>query len=508
VRLEPDPALTEAAGRFVEAVATAMDDIATQVSNVRADKLRDDVMMEAFNLSAAFIDSDGLETDDELWAFIHAFAPHYGGSLLHATPRDVRSSGMITGKRTLLEQPTPLLEILLEVDARLGTRHAHTYYDHALEIAHTIASLDAHVSRTELLAIERYRTMLLHAIERSRPPAGNEGNPPSAPTHPAPGPAAGPSGDGSGAATPAATATVGGQLGSDGAPPPMPPARPLDELLAELDDLVGLAEVKQEVKLVANLLQVQKLRRERNLATLDTTRHLVFVGNPGTGKTTVARLVAEIYRTLGVVARGHLVETDRSGLVAGYVGQTATKVMAVFDEADGGVLLIDEAYALVRGGDNDFGREAIDTIVKAMEDRRDSVVVIVAGYPDEMDGFMDANPGLRSRFPKTIEFPDYTTDELVGIFDSIAEGAHYRVTDATRTRVHTWLGAFPRGKGFGNGRLARNLFEDAVARHATRVVTLTDPTDDQLVTLEESDIPEPGDGPAHRASPSELPAPT
>jgi SpoVK/Ycf46/Vps4 family AAA+-type ATPase len=215
----------------------------------------------------------------------------------------------------------------------------------------------------------------------------------------------------------------------------------------------------------------------------------VFTGNPGTGKTTVARLLAQLYSSLGVVPKGHLVESDRSQLVAGYVGQTAVQVRKVFDEADGGILLIDEAYALARGGEGDFGKEAIDTIVKLVEDRRDSIIVIVAGYPEEMTEFVDSNPGLRSRFPKTIHFADYTTDELVGIFETLAREQQYTPEPATVTKVRAWLDAQPRIKGFGNGRLARNLFEAAVTRQAERLVAVTAPTDEQLCTLTEADVP-------------------
>jgi SpoVK/Ycf46/Vps4 family AAA+-type ATPase len=269
----------------------------------------------------------------------------------------------------------------------------------------------------------------------------------------------------------------------------LPPPRPLDELLAELDALVGLDGVKREVHLVTNLLRVQQIRRERDLPVIDQSRHLIFTGNPGTGKTTVARLLAQIYRTLGVVERGHLVETDRAGLVAGFVGQTAGRVVAAFDRAEGGVLLIDEAYSLARGGESDFGREAIDTVVKLVEDRRDRLVVILAGYPDEMDALVAANPGMKSRFPKTIHFADYDDDELLAIVDAIGAKGRYTLDDGGRAAVRRWLAAQPRGHGFGNGRLARNLFEAAVANQATRLVALDHPSDEQLITLTAADIP-------------------
>jgi SpoVK/Ycf46/Vps4 family AAA+-type ATPase len=299
--------------------------------------------------------------------------------------------------------------------------------------------------------------------------------------------------------TAGATATAGAAATTTAAAEA--PPRPLDDLLAELDDLVGMKEVKDEIKLVTNVIRVQQLRRDRGLKALEQSHHLIFTGNPGTGKTTVARLLAQIYRTLGVVARGQLVETDRAGLVAGYVGQTAPKVVSAFDRAEEGVLLIDEAYALIREANDAFGQEAIDTIVKLMEDRRDRVVVVAAGYPDEMADFVGSNPGLESRFPKTIHFPDYSTDELVAIFSHLCEDSTYTCPAPTLDAVRAWFDAHPRTKGFGNGRLARNLFEEAVSTQATRVVAIADPTDDDLVTLLPADIP------GHLADPPPAAAP-
>jgi SpoVK/Ycf46/Vps4 family AAA+-type ATPase len=262
----------------------------------------------------------------------------------------------------------------------------------------------------------------------------------------------------------------------------------LEELLAELDGLVGLAAVKAEVRLVANLIAVQNLRREHKLPVVEQSRHLVFTGNPGTGKTTVARLLAQIYRTLGVVERAHVVETDRAGLVSGFVGQTALKTTEVFTKALGAVLLVDEAYALARGNENDFGQEAIDTLVKLVEDHRDDIVVIAAGYPEEMAEFIGSNPGLSSRFPKTIYFPDYTNEELVAIFTSLCDRNAYSVGPEAEAAVRTWFTAQPRDKGFGTGRLARNLFESAITRQASRIVSVKNPSDEQLCGLEPGDI--------------------
>ncbi len=228
---------------------------------------------------------------------------------------------------------------------------------------------------------------------------------------------------------------------------------------------------------------MQKLRAEHDLPVIETSRHLVFVGNPGTGKTTVARLLSQLYRSLEVVTKGHLVETDRADLVAGFVGQTATKTQAVLTSAFGGTLLIDEAYSLARGGENDFGREAIDTLVKFMEDHRDDLAVVVAGYPAEMHELIETNPGLDSRFARTLDFPDYTTDELIAIFELIAGSKRYDLDDAARERLTEVIEAEPRGRGFGNARFTRNVFEQAVSMQATRLAEVEHPTVAELTTL-------------------------
>ena len=438
------------------------------LSGKPADTFLADAANEVANIVGGLISADGRSTDGELAGYIDVIGPLLSPPL-HTTTVAARDLRLFNGMTERLGRPSVMFDLLAKADAQHGTRRSHVYYELALRVAHVTAALDLVPSASELEAIDGFRTAMLQHLDTvgvSRP-----GQP--AATRPLPT-----------ATTPAAAVPVVPAPSTE-APPPR---RSITELLAELDALVGLANVKAEVRRLTSMLQVQQVRAERGMPVIETSHHLVFTGNPGTGKTTVARLLSQIYHAVNVVSKGHLVETDRGKLVAGFVGQTALKTQAALESALGGMLLIDEAYALARGGENDFGLEAIDTLVKFMEDHRDDIAIVAAGYPAEMADLIDTNPGLKSRFTRTVNFPDYTEDELVRIFLGLGEKHRYQLSDDALLRVRHFVSVEPRTRGFGNARFVRNLFETAVAHQALRVAPLTDPSDEQLTTLTADDI--------------------
>ena len=269
----------------------------------------------------------------------------------------------------------------------------------------------------------------------------------------------------------------------------IPPKENIEDLKKELSSYIGLSAVKAEVENLINMATVYGMRREHGLPTADMSLHMVFSGNPGTGKTMIARFMARVYHSLGILSKGQLIEVDRSGLVAGYVGQTAIKTSKVLEKAKGGVLFIDEAYTLTSKEGNDFGYEAVDTILKAMEDNREDLVVIVAGYIDRMEGFIDSNPGLQSRFNKYLHFADYSAEEMTDIFLMQCEKNCYTPDEEAveATREYLRMASEEAGE-FGNARGVRNVFEKVLSAQANRLATEKEITREELMRLTKEDV--------------------
>lgn len=264
----------------------------------------------------------------------------------------------------------------------------------------------------------------------------------------------------------------------------------IENILRELDNLIGLTEVKKLVREIYAFIEIQKRREKERLNTEPLVLHMIFKGNPGTGKTTVARIMGKVFREMGVLSRGHLIEVERADLVGEYIGHTAQKTREQLKKAYGGILFIDEAYSLARGGEKDFGKEAIDCMVKAMEDHKDELILILAGYQKEMEKFIQINPGLRSRFPIHIDFPDYNRQELLQIAEQLCVKRQYHLNSQAKTALLSLLNPPEKNSddNFGNARTVRNIIEKAIRRQAVRLITKNSTTREELMVIEPCDL--------------------
>ena len=374
---------------------------------------------------------------------------------------------------------------LAESDAKRGTETSRTFIRMLTNILLYLAAVDDDVTYSEAEFITECTDRLAAICDTTGVRKSREGlNPLDFVT----------SGEPSFVEKHSAQVQTSGGAANAAKPEEKEPEKPnFDELMEQLDSLVGLETVKKEVKNLINLVKVRKLRQENDLPVPPMSFHMVFLGNPGTGKTTVARLISGLYAAIGVLTKGQLIEVDRSGLVAGYVGQTALKTQEVIQSALGGVLFIDEAYSLSSGGENDFGREAIETLLKAMEDHRDDLVVIVAGYTGPMEKFIHSNPGLESRFNRYFFFPDYDGNQLTEIFRMQCKKNSYTLTpeaDEAALKMFTRLYE-ERDENFGNGRDVRNCFEDMVVRQSNRVAGMENPGKEDLINVLPEDLVDP-----------------